>query len=49
MNSRGKHMRSLTLGNKADKKEAKSLPKFKDILGERTLNEEEDVQEPPDL
>ena len=44
MNSRGKHMLSLVLGNKFDGKEANSLPKFKEILGERTLNEEEDLQ-----
>ena len=43
MNSRVKHILSLALGNKVGRKEAKSLPKFKDILGKRTLNEEEDM------
>ena len=43
MTSRGKHTLCLALNNKADKKEAKSLPKFKDILGKRTVNEEKDV------
>lgn len=33
---------ALALGNKVGRKEAKSLPKFKDILGKRTLNEEEE-------
>ena len=42
MNSRVKHILSLALGNKVSRKEAKSLPKFKDILGKRTLNEEEE-------
>ena len=45
MNSHVNYMLSLALCNKVyDRRKAKPLSKFKDILGERTLNEEEVVQ-----